>query len=159
MLAACTLVILLVVATAHHQEQAYGVMQASNLVAQVSSRPDLVIKYQACYARIADSKRRFLDAAMKYYELSQTPSAAGCTSPFMTRCCPTCFSPDVACFFWWLPGFWTSDLHYQWHECCAVGPVLVLLKAAFSCLLMQFNHFRWCDADKMPALQCCCVQV
>ena len=39
---------------------------------------DLLVRYQACYARIADSKRRFLGAAMKYYELSQDSTGKAC---------------------------------------------------------------------------------
>lgn len=81
-----SVILLTVVAHVQHNEQRGGLLQASSLVAQVDGRPDLVLKYQACYARIADSKRRFLDAAMKYYELSQTPSAAGCAPFFQTGC-------------------------------------------------------------------------
>ena len=32
---------------------------------------ELELKYKGCYARILDSKRRFLEAATRYYELSQ----------------------------------------------------------------------------------------
>lgn len=32
---------------------------------------DLELQYKSCHARILDSKRRFLDASQKYYELSQ----------------------------------------------------------------------------------------
>lgn len=32
---------------------------------------ELELQYKTCYARILDSKRRFLDAATRYYELSQ----------------------------------------------------------------------------------------
>ena len=31
----------------------------------------LTLQYKVCYARIQDSKRRFLEAALRYYELSQ----------------------------------------------------------------------------------------
>ena len=50
-------------------------LQANALINNVEDK-DLTIKYQACYARIADSKRRFLDAAMKYYDLSQASAAS-----------------------------------------------------------------------------------
>jgi hypothetical protein len=33
---------------------------------------ELDLQYKTCYARVLDSKRRFLDAAARYYELSQT---------------------------------------------------------------------------------------
>ena len=32
---------------------------------------ELELQYKTCYARILDSKRRFLEAAARYYELSQ----------------------------------------------------------------------------------------
>lgn len=32
---------------------------------------ELELQYKSCYARILDSKRRFLEAATRYYELSQ----------------------------------------------------------------------------------------
>ena len=35
---------------------------------------ELELKYKGCYARILDSKRRFLEAATRYYDLSQAPS-------------------------------------------------------------------------------------
>lgn len=35
---------------------------------------DLELKYKSCYARILDSKRRFLEAATRYYDLSQIGS-------------------------------------------------------------------------------------
>ena len=34
--------------------------------------PELELKYMSCYARILDAKRRFLEAATRYYDLSQT---------------------------------------------------------------------------------------
>ncbi len=34
--------------------------------------PELELKYKSCYARILDAKRRFLEAATRYYDLSQT---------------------------------------------------------------------------------------
>ena len=47
--------------------------QASALIAQVEDL-GLEMRYKACYARICDSKRRFLEAATRYYELSQVTS-------------------------------------------------------------------------------------
>lgn len=32
---------------------------------------ELELQYKTCYARVLDSKRRFLEAATRYYELSQ----------------------------------------------------------------------------------------
>ena len=34
--------------------------------------PELELQYKSSYARVLDSKRRFLEAATRYYELSQT---------------------------------------------------------------------------------------
>ena len=45
---------------------------------------ELTLKYQACYARLADSKRRFLDAAMKYYELSQAANSCAAAAAVAT---------------------------------------------------------------------------
>ena len=35
----------------------------------------LELQYKTCYARVLDSKRRFLQAATQYYELSQVENA------------------------------------------------------------------------------------
>jgi hypothetical protein len=65
-------------------------VQANALVNEVEDK-ELTMKYQACYARIADSKRRFLDAAMKYYELSQASAATSCAPMHLTALSgPTC---------------------------------------------------------------------
>lgn len=37
----------------------------------VPQNEELELQYKTCYARILDSKRRFLEAATRYYELSQ----------------------------------------------------------------------------------------
>ncbi len=36
---------------------------------------ELELKYKSCYARILDAKRRFLEAATRYYDLSQVSSS------------------------------------------------------------------------------------
>ena len=41
--------------------------------------PELELQYKSCYARILDAKRRFLEAATRYYDLSQS-SSSGSTS-------------------------------------------------------------------------------
>ena len=38
--------------------------------------PELELQYKSCYARILDAKRRFLEAATRYYDLSQSSSSA-----------------------------------------------------------------------------------
>ena len=38
--------------------------------------PELELQYKSCYARILDAKRRFLEAATRYYDLSQSSSGA-----------------------------------------------------------------------------------
>ena len=38
--------------------------------------PELELQYKSCYARILDAKRRFLEAATRYYDLSQISSGA-----------------------------------------------------------------------------------
>ncbi|CAB3405978.1 unnamed protein product [Caenorhabditis bovis] len=47
------------------------VNRTSLLMVDVDS-PDLIIEHKALQARVADAKRRFLEAAVKYYEMSQT---------------------------------------------------------------------------------------
>ena len=37
--------------------------------------PELELQYKSCYARILDAKRRFLEAATRYYDLSQSSSS------------------------------------------------------------------------------------
>lgn len=44
-------------------------LQARNLIGEVSD-DNLNLRYKACYARICDSKRKFLEAATQYYDLS-----------------------------------------------------------------------------------------
>ena len=38
--------------------------------------PELELQYKSCYARILDAKRRFLEAATRYYDLSQSSSSS-----------------------------------------------------------------------------------
>lgn len=49
--------------------------RANSQLAQ-SADEDLVLQHRFCQARILDSKRKFEDAAMKYYQLSQHPNSA-----------------------------------------------------------------------------------
>lgn len=35
---------------------------------------EVELQYKSCYARILDSKRKFLEASLRYYELSQIGS-------------------------------------------------------------------------------------
>jgi len=49
-----------------HAKRAYG------LINEVKSDPRLVFRFKTCYARVADSERKFLDASMRYIELAQT---------------------------------------------------------------------------------------
>lgn len=46
------------------------IKKASSLLSSCKSE-ELELQYKTCYARILDSKRRFLEAATRYYELSQ----------------------------------------------------------------------------------------
>lgn len=49
-------------------------MKASPLLSACDD-PIVELQFKACYARISDSKRRFLDAALRYYELSQATAS------------------------------------------------------------------------------------
>eukprot|EP00892_Ulva_mutabilis_P001786 jgi/Ulvmu1/11608/UM008_0009.1 len=53
-------------------------VKARNLIGEVADER-LNLKYKACYARICDSKRKFLEAATHYYDLS-TYSTIQCAS-------------------------------------------------------------------------------
>jgi len=46
------------------------IRKASSLITACQNE-ELELQYKTCYARILDSKRRFLEAATRYYELSQ----------------------------------------------------------------------------------------
>ena len=51
----------------------------------------LELQYKTCYARVLDSKRKFLQAATQYYELSQVENVRSgpgqvCPQPF-SPCC------------------------------------------------------------------------
>lgn len=52
-------------------------MQAHNLIGEIED-PQLTLQYKACYARICDSKRKFLEAATHYYDLSQSGPGVQC---------------------------------------------------------------------------------
>ncbi|KAF5830942.1 hypothetical protein DUNSADRAFT_13825 [Dunaliella salina] len=47
------------------------IKKASSLIAH-SKDPAIELQYKTCYARILDSKRKFVEAALRYYELSST---------------------------------------------------------------------------------------
>lgn len=51
------------------------IKKASALIASCKD-PALELQYKVCYARIADSKRRFLEAARRYYELSSVEATS-----------------------------------------------------------------------------------
>ena len=62
----------------------------SSITSLLRQSEELELQYKSCYARILDSKRRFLEAATRYYELSQVGgrSAAGeqvCLTYFALR--------------------------------------------------------------------------
>ncbi|CAL5223938.1 g6541 [Coccomyxa viridis] len=51
------------------------IKKAATLIANCKN-PELELQYKSCYARILDAKRRFLEAATRYYDLSQSSSGA-----------------------------------------------------------------------------------
>ena len=54
------------------------IKKASLLISSAKAQDlDLQLQYKTCYARILDSKRKFLEAATRYYELSLIGAAAG----------------------------------------------------------------------------------
>ena len=54
-----------------------GILQAHNLIGEIED-PQLTLQYKACYARICDCKRKFLEAATHYYDLSQSGPGVQC---------------------------------------------------------------------------------
>jgi len=46
--------------------------KAYSLVSEIKGDPQLLFRFKTCYARVADSERKFLDASMRYIELAQT---------------------------------------------------------------------------------------
>ncbi|CAK0738357.1 hypothetical protein CVIRNUC_001031 [Coccomyxa viridis] len=50
------------------------IKKAATLIANCKN-PELELQYKSCYARILDAKRRFLEAATRYYDLSQSSSS------------------------------------------------------------------------------------
>jgi COP9 signalosome complex subunit 4 len=52
-------------------------VQAHNLIGEIEDE-QLSLQYKACYARICDSKRKFLEAATHYYDLSQSGVGVQC---------------------------------------------------------------------------------
>jgi hypothetical protein len=52
-------------------------VQAHNLIGEIED-DKLTLQYKACYARICDSKRKFLEAATHYYDLSQSGAGVQC---------------------------------------------------------------------------------
>lgn len=60
-------------------------LQAHNLIGEIED-PQLTLQYKACYARICDCKRKFLEAATHYYDLSQSGPGVQCA--LQTLSCP-----------------------------------------------------------------------
>ena len=58
--------------------------------------PELELQYKSCYARILDAKRRFLEAATRYYDLSQSSSSRTSDGPkvgYLLPCSSSLFMP------------------------------------------------------------------
>lgn len=69
-------------AETHVKRASFLLASRDNDVAAAAGADDakyraLELQYKVCYARVLDAKRRFLEAAMRYYELSQLPSTGG----------------------------------------------------------------------------------
>jgi len=52
-----------------------NIKRAYGLIGEVKNDPQLVFRFKTCYARVADSERKFMDASMRYIELAQTGGA------------------------------------------------------------------------------------
>lgn len=51
--------------------QAEAYINRASLIISPETEPGLRLRHKVCYARILDSKRKFLEAALRYYQLSQ----------------------------------------------------------------------------------------
>jgi COP9 signalosome complex subunit 4 len=51
--------------------QAEAYINRASLLMSAECEPGLRLRHKACYARVLDSKRKFLEAAIRYYQLSQ----------------------------------------------------------------------------------------
>ena len=56
--------------------EAEAYVNRASLVQNESANAILRLKYKVCYARVLDSKKKFAEAAQRYYELSYLVSAA-----------------------------------------------------------------------------------
>ena len=57
-------------------------IKKASFLADSCKAEDIRLQFKVCYARILDSKRKFLEAAMRYYEISQiTTSTVNVTMP------------------------------------------------------------------------------
>lgn len=65
------------------------IKKASSLIAGCK-QPALELQYRSCYVRILDAKRRFVEAAQRYYEISQmqTDQVLICLSAQLQRLNP-----------------------------------------------------------------------
>ncbi|KAJ1620320.1 hypothetical protein T492DRAFT_1078888 [Pavlovales sp. CCMP2436] len=55
--------------------QAEAYINRASLIVTNETEAGLHLRYKTCYARILDSKRKFLEAALRYYQLSQVSDA------------------------------------------------------------------------------------
>ena len=56
----------------------------------------LELQYKTCYARVLDSKRKFLQAATQYYELSQIENVRSGPGQVVRLCTPNLPMHDQA---------------------------------------------------------------
>ena len=66
-------------------------MRAENFVNRASrfihtvTEWSLKLRYQVCYARILDAKRKFLEAAVRYHDLSQSHTEVRCSLMYFSH--------------------------------------------------------------------------
>lgn len=61
-----------------------NIRKASSLISSCND-PGLELQYRSLYARILDRKRRFVEAALRYYDLSRSSDGDKCSSEFAER--------------------------------------------------------------------------
>lgn len=49
-----------------------AIKKAHGIITEIKNNPTLILRFKTCYARVLDAERKFLEASLRYMELSQT---------------------------------------------------------------------------------------
>ena len=73
----------------------------------------LELQYKTCYARVLDSKRKFLQAATQYYELSQIENVQSGPGQVGTQPCLYSINQSVQAVFVMHASTWVCSCLYR----------------------------------------------